>query len=576
MSINNTPAKEKVWMKFYSEEARNTKLPKCTAYQYVRENNKDRLDATALTYYGAKITYRQLFERIENTAKAFTALGVKKGDVVSFLSVQFPETIAAVYALNKIGAVANTIDPRMDIGSIKRMILASGSRVLVTVDIAFPKVKAIMDDIKQEYIITQSAAASLPFIKKVVMTLKTKTDIPYSEKIIKWNTFIAGGKNTVAEEAPYVGDEVVAITYTGGTTGYPKGVMLTNDSMNAVCINFKYAGIVYEQSDKFLGIIPVFSAYGMVCGMHMPLALGLNLVPVPKFNPMEFGKLVMTFRPNHMISTPAFIEMLINSKEVQGKDLSFLATLGSGGDTMNEGLERKLVQFIKDHNMKYPLAQGYGMSELSAAASFCVGDIYKTRSVGIPSITTTIGIFDRDTGEELGYNQRGEICVTGPSMMKAYFNAPEETEFVMRKHDDGQVWIHSGDIGYIDEDGFLFVIGRMKRMITRFDGHKVFPINLEGLVNEREDVRNCAVVGVNDRGHSQGQYPLVVVELADGVKADVVCKQIFDYCDKYVEERGKPVAVIAVDEIPLTGMGKNDNIALEKQYKEFDYTAWRA
>ena len=112
--------------------------------------------------------------------------------------------------------------------------------------------------------------------------------------------------------------------------------------------------------------------------------------------------------------------------------------------------------------MKYPLAQGYGMSELSAAASFCVGDIHKPRSVGIPSVTTTVGIFDRDTGEELGYNQRGEICVTGPSMMKSYFNAPEETAHVMRVHEDGKTWIHSGDIGYIDEDGFLFVIGRMK------------------------------------------------------------------------------------------------------------------
>ena len=572
----STPTQEKVWMKFYSEEARNTKLPKCTAYRYVKENNKDRLDETALTYYGAKITYRQLIRRIDETAQAFVNMGVKKGDVVSFLSVQFPETIAAVYALNKIGAVANAIDPRMDIGSIKRMILASGSRILVTVDIDFPKVKAIMADINQDYIITQSAAASLPFIKKAVMTLKTKTDIPYGEKIIKWKEFLSRGKDAVVEEAPYVGDATVAITYTGGTTGYPKGVMLTNDSMNAVCINFKYSGIVYEQSDKFLGIIPVFSAYGMVCGMHMPLALGLNLVPVPKFNPLEFGKLVMTYRPNHLISTPAFIELLINSKEVQGKDLSFLATLGSGGDTMNEGLERKLGQFIKDHNMKYPLAQGYGMSELSAAASFCVGDIYKPRSVGIPSVTTTVGIFDRDTGEELGYNRRGEICVTGPSMMKAYFNAPEETEFVMRKHADGQVWIHSGDVGYLDEEGFLFVIGRMKRMITRFDGHKVFPINLEGMITELPDVHNCAVVGTDDMEHSQGQYPMALVEVEKGVDAAAVCKRIFDHCNENAEERGRPVAVVAVEKLPLTPMGKVDNKKLEAEYKDFDYLAWAA
>ena len=567
-------SEEKVWMNIYSDEAKSVTLPKLTIYNYLKEYNKDQLDKSAVHYYGTDISFRELFARVDECADAFAAQGVKKGDIVSFVSVATPESIYAVYALNKIGAVANTIDPRMDIASIRRMILEAGSKVLIVLDIAFPKIKKIMDDINQDRIIVQSAYTSLSLVKRTVMQAKTKTDVPYSDVVIKWKEFIKGAKNARAVEAPYVGDALVAITYTGGTTGFPKGVMLTNDSMNAVVINFQYCGIKYEKSHRFLGIIPIFSAYGMVCGMHMPLGLGVTLVPIPNFVPATLGKLVKQFRPNHMISTPAFIEMFIDSPDIKGMDLSFLYTLGSGGDTMNEGLEKKLWKFMEEHNMKYPLAQGYGMSELSAAASFCVGDMYKPSSVGIPSLTTTVSVFDPETGEELGYNEIGEVCVTGPSMMKGYFNRPEETAHVMRKHDDGLVWIHSGDLGYVDEEGFVFIKGRIKRMITRFDGHKVFPINLESMISEHKEVINCAVIGVDDRGHGQGQYPVVFIELRPGVDKKQFCKYMFELCDRDVEERGKPVAVVAIDKIPLTAFGKNDYVTLEKEYKEFDYTKW--
>ncbi len=566
----------KVWLKYYSEEVKNISLPKLTAYQYMKEQNKDRLDEPALHYYGADITHRELWRNIEECADAFTAMGVKKGDIVSFLSVAVPETIASVYALNKIGAAANTIDPRMDINTIRKMVKGSNSKILVTIDVAYPKVEKILNDLKDHTIIVQSAARSLPFFKKVAMKMAVRTKVPYSEKIIKWDEFLSRAKGTKSVEVPYQGDATVAITYTGGTTGIPKGTMLTNDSMNAVSLNFIHCDAAREDNNRYLGIIPIFSAYGMVCGMHMPLCTRLTLVPIPRFVPNTIGKLVKQFRPQVIISTPVFIELLINSKEVKNMDLSFLYTLASGGDTMNEGLEKKLNEFIAEHNMKYPLAQGYGMTELSAAATFCVNHHYKPGSVGIPSLTTTVSIFDPDTGEELGYNEIGEVCVTGPSMMKGYFQAEEETAIVMKKHDDGLTWIHSGDLGYMDDDGFLFIIGRIKRMITRFDGHKVFPINMEGLISGRPQVKNCSVIGVNDREHSQGQYPLALVEFVPGVDKEQACKEIFEYCDEQIEERGKPVAVLPIDEIPLTGMGKNDAKTLEKQYSTFDYTKWNA
>ncbi len=571
-TIDKKITEEKVWMKYYSEEARKSRLPRCKAYDYIIERNRDRLDQPALHYYGTDISFHELMARVDRCAGGFTALGVKPGEIVSFLTVATPETIASVYGLNKIGAAANTIDPRMDVASIRRMVQESGSRILVVLDIAFPKVVPIMDDIHQEWIIVQSAATSLPFLKKTVKLLTTKTEVSYSDHVIKWSSFLKMGRNVVVKEAPYVGDALVAITYTGGTTGRPKGVMMTNDSMNSVGLNFIHSAVFHEDGDRFLGIIPIFAAYGMVCGLHMPLCMRMTLVPIPRFIPNEIGKLVRMFRPQHVISTPVFIELLIGSREVQKMDLSFLYTLASGGDSMNEGLEHKLDEFRRKHNMRYPLAQGYGMSELSAAASFCVNDVYKSGSVGIPSLTVNVGIFDPEPAEEPGYTRNGEVCVTGPSMMKGYFNQPEETAHVMRKHADGQIWIHSGDLGYMDEDGFLYIKGRIKRMITRFDGHKVFPINLESLIADRADVHNCAVIGVNDAVHSQGQYPLALVELMPGVDAETACREIFAYCDRNVEERGKPVAVLSVDKLPLTGMGKIDYRALEKVYQKYDYT----
>ena len=563
---------EKIWMKQFPPEERDLEMPRMKIYSYLKEVNKDRLDTTALHYYGKNITYGELIAKIDECANAYTALGVKAGDTVSLLSASTPESIMTVYALNKIGAVVNAIDPRMNVEFIEKMIKDSGSEVLVVINVAFPKVAKIKEAINQKHIIVQSVGTSLPLIKKMLVALKVKTNIDYKDGVIKWADFIKKASEATATEVDYVGDATVAITYTGGTTGFPKGVMLTNDSINSVAFSFKHCGIVYEKGDRFLGIMPIFSSYGLVCGIHMPLTMEIELALIPQFVPAKMAEYIKKYRPNHMISTPAFYEIMMESPLLDGMDLSFLKTMGSGGDTMNEGLETKLIQFMKDHNMRYPLCQGYGMSELSAAASFCVNDRYKRGSVGVPCLTTTVGVFDPITGEELDYNKTGEICMTGPSMMKGYYNNPEETAHVMRLHDDGKVWVHSGDIGYIDEDGFIFIKGRVKRMITRFDGHKVFPVVIEGAINGFETVVNCVVVGVNDRDRTQGQYPMAIVQLAESViDAQVECRRIFRICNEMLEERGRPVGIIPVDEIPLTGMGKNDFRALEKQYKHFDY-----
>ena len=570
---------EKPWMKHFPEESRTAQFPRMKVYSYLKETNKHRLHHTAIYYYGAKIKVKTLIAKIDEVADAFAALGIKQGDVVSLLSASTPESIMVFYALNKIGATLNAIDPRLDANSITRMIKSSGSRMLIAIDMSYPLVAKIHNDIKQEHIVIQTAGTSLPPIKKLALKIATTSRIPYGQGgIMSWESFIKCAKDGVAHEADYDGDATVAITYTGGTTGFPKGVMLTNDSINATAFNFIHAGIIHEGGDRFLGIMPIFSSYGLCCGIHMPLTIDTELALIPRFYPLKMGEYIKKYKPNHMIATPAFYEILIDSKEVKGMDLSKLYTLGSGGDSMNEGLEAKLDAFMKEHNMRYPLCQGYGMSEVSAAATFCVNDRYKRKSVGIPCLTTTVAVFNPDTGEELGYNEEGEICMTGPSMMKGYFNNQAETDHVKRLHDDGQYWIHSGDIGCIDEDGFVYIKGRVKRMITRFDGHKVFPITIESFISEHPAVHSCSVIAVDDRERTQGQYPMAVVELNAGVpvsRRNEIAKEIYDRCQEQLEQRGRPVAIMCVDEVPLTAMGKNDYRKLEREYKYFDYLAWQ-
>ncbi len=572
------PSVEKPWLRFFTAEDLATPLPELSLYDYLKQTSRDRMDANAVNYYGRRFTFTRFFQEADRAAAAFAAWGVTKGETVSFLSVSVPETLFAIYGLNKLGATANLIDPRMGLEFIYQMIEASGSRYLICVDVAYPKVEKLRDRLAQHKIFVQPFTRSLPALKRLVMNAKTRQTVPYDDTVLSWDAFLAKGKDhTISVSAePDPGSQVAAIAYTGGTTGISKGVMFTNTSINAVAFNFKYAGFHLAEGHNFLGMIPVFTSYGLVCGMHMPLCLGLELVPVPKFVPDQFGKLVKQFRPNHMISTPAFYELLMKSREVQNMDLSFMITLGAGGDTVNQGLEGQLTCFMQDHGIRYPLAQGYGLSEMSAAVSFCVNDLYKPGSVGIPSITTTVGIFDPTTGEELTYGQIGEVCVTGPSMMKAYYNQPGETANVMRTHADGSVWVHSGDLGYMDEDGFLYIKGRVKRMITRFDGHKVFPVSIESLLAAHPGVHNCSVIGVRDRHHSQGDHPLALVVLKAGQDERALCAALFEECRQRLDERGQPVAVLAVDSLPLTGMGKIDYRTLESQYGAYDYTLWQA
>lgn len=565
-----TPSIEKPWLKFFSEEAREASMPKNTIYRHLRECSEGGHDNTALNYFGKKISYGKLLDEADRAAGAFTAAGIKKGDIVAAATVTIPEMVYALYGLNKIGAAPLMLDPRTNATEVLRFVKETGAKVFIVIDLYYEVLKDVIFESGVEKIVVISADTSLPasirFLKQFKMPAPR---IETSDKVLTWMQFTAFGEGIDTETAAYGDNDLAAVTLTGGTTGAPKGVMLSNDGFNAIAFGFKHCGVSYKRGQRFMNIIPMFASYGIVSSLHMPLTLGLEVVVIPKFDADKVGYYVKKYRPEHTLLVPAHYEKLMNSREMaNGFDLSFFRTAGSGGDTMNAGLEAKLNSFLASRGCRYPLSQGYGMSEVSSAASCCCNGNFKSLSVGYPLLTTTIGIFAPGTTDELDYGEEGEICISGPSIMLGYLNNKAETDNVIRRHPDGTLWVHSGDIGHMDPDGFVYIKGRIKRMITLFNGHKIFPTHIESVLGHHPMVASCAVVGVNDTAHAQGQLTLAVIEAKEQAleKLTAIKNELYEMCRQELEGPAKPYDIIFVASMPHTGMGKIDYLKLAEDY----------
>ena len=410
----------KPWLKYFSDEAVNAELPRETIYEHILKNNDAHRSNTAINYFGGKISYGELLDMADNCAASFAELGVKSGDMVACCSATIPELAFALYGLNKLGAAMVALDPRRSASEIKQFIISSGANILLLLDLAYEHLTDMLAELNLDRIIIISADNYMPFAVRVLKQLKMPApEIPLVGRTISWKEFLKLGKGKTVEAAKYGENDLAAVTLTGGTTGMPKGVMLSNDGFNAVAMDFRYCGVEYTRHQRFLDIIPAFSSYGIVASLHMPLSLGLEIVMIPKFDADKVGHLVKKYKPSHTLLVPAHYEKLMNSKEMKnGFDLSFFQTAGSGGDTMNAGLEAKLNGFLRDHGCKYPLSQGYGMSEVSSAVSCCCNGNFKSLSVGYPLLTATVAIFKPGTTEELDFGEEGEICITGPSVIK--------------------------------------------------------------------------------------------------------------------------------------------------------------
>ena len=484
------------WLKYYAQKYIDQTLPTCSAFDYVCQQNKNRLGEAALNYYGRKFTYADFIVNVKKTAAALRGVGVKKGDIITVVSVMTPEVIYAFYAADLIGATLNLVDPRYSVEGIRDYIEEVDSHLLICLNVVYERCRQAAKRTHVERVIVLSPADSLPFPLSVGYKMTNPDKNKYKSNVLHWKQFLEGGEGQSTAAEPYDPGHACVVVHTGGTTGSPKGVMLTDNSFNAIAQQFSAYDTLFQKGQKLMNIMPPFIAYGYACGVHLPLVLGLTVVIIPNLDPAKLGSLVLKYKPEIMFGVPAHYQQLAADPKVQKKDLSFIHNYAAGGDAISLGAEKTVNEFLASHNVEYPMAKGYGMTEVASAATVAAGKNNKPGSVGIPMVNTLVSAFEPGTDKELPIGQRGELCISGPATMKGYYNKPDETAMILHKHPDGRVWVHTGDIGYIDEDGFVYLDSRIKRLIIRHDGFKVFPSMIENVVSQHPAVHQCSVVPI--------------------------------------------------------------------------------
>ena len=563
----------KPWLKYYDQKFIDQTLPALSAFEYVCQRSKNHLNDTALEYYGRKFTYADLIVNVKKTAAALRGAGVKKGDIITVVSIMTPEIIALFYAADMMGATLNLVDPRYSVEGIREYIEEVDSHLLVCLNVVYERCRQAAKRTNVEKVIVLSPADSLPPLMAVGYKLTTPDKNKYASNVIRWKQFIKGGEGQSTAAEPYDPDHACVVVHTGGTTGSPKGVILTDDCFNGIALQFQAYPKLFHRGQKLMNVMPPFIAYGFACGIHLPLVLGFTVIIIPNLDPAKLGSLVLKHKPEHMFGVPTHYQQLAADPKLRDKDLSFIINYAAGGDSLSRGAEQTVNDFLAAHGARYPIAKGYGMTEVSSAATVAAGLDNKPGSVGIPMVNTVVAAFEPGTDQELPIGQRGELCISGPCLMKGYYNKPEETAILLRRHPDGRVWAHTGDMGYLDEDGFVFLDSRIKRMIIRHDGFKVFPSMIENVVSRHPAVHQCSVVGCADKDHTQGRLPFVYIVLkADTTaKKKQVIRELERMCAEELPEYVQPVAYKFISSMPMTPVGKVDYRQLEADISPRDY-----
>lgn len=568
---------DKPWQKYYSKEAITASIPELTAYQYMVSQNEDNLSTKAIMYYGKKISYKNYIDMIDETARRLYNLGVTEGEVVTVMSVANPELEILFYALNKLGAVINLIDVRSDYKQIKKYLMEVKSSTVVVMDNFLPEFDKCMEDEDidniVENVITLSPYNSVLFPFNVLAEKKSRKEdsnlyskideIKKKNKYMTWNDLMSVHKYRYPRYPRYKKNMVAALVHTGGTTGVPKTVKLSNENFNAMAIQYKSLNANYNKGDTFLnGIVP-FVAYGIVVTIHMPMCLGMTNIIAPILSPKEFTEFMIKYKPNHTITVPTYVEHFVHDRKADSMNWKCLKNLGIGGDYFPEQSEIYVNEFLKNHGSSSIAEKGYGMTENSSTAGVCLVGVNKTNSLGIPLPLNTYGIFERGTDKELKYGEEGEICITGPTAMLGYLDNEEEEGKVIKIHSDGKKWIHSEDVGIIDEDGFLFFKGRYKRLIPH-GGFKLYPSYIEGVIMKHPDIDNCCVISIPDKVYGASPEAHVVIKKDSVSELKKLKEELIKLCQDKLPSYSQPEDFIFEEHLPLTSVGKVDYKKVEK------------
>ena len=564
---------DKPWLKYYNENNIDKERLNCSAYDYMKHYNINNLSYNAINYMGSIITYKELLDKIDEVTKSLIDLNVKSGDVVTLIMANIPENIYLFYAINRLGAVANIIDPRLKTDEIIDIVNNNKSKLVIAID-SFMDKKNILSIRKKsniENIVLINPLETLKNNKLISFAISCKEKINYhlsNKNFIRWSDFVNNGRNVTLSDIPKYAEEKDAIMVrTGGTTGKPKIVVLSNKNLNEM-VNQHFLGEYnFNKKDLFLNFLPPFIAYGICGATHMPLVLGLENILIPKFDAKDFPKLMKKYKPNVVFGGPILYEKMMNSKKTKNVDLSSLRVPVSGGDTMNIELENKINKYFEDNNCYHTIGQGYGMTEVSSSACYSKENSYVEGSVGIPLINNSISIFDADTMDEKLFEEEGEVCIKTNTMMSGYFNNEIENNNVIKIHEDGSTWVHTGDIGTMNSNGNLFVIGRMKRMIVS-NGSKIFPISVESIICKNPYVESCVVVGAEHK--ALRHVPVAHIVLNDNnIDKEKLVDELNSKIKNELPDYYLPFIYVFRHDMPLTSIDKVDYKMLEQEKYSF-------
>ena len=562
--------KHKIWEKFYAKDKRNVDIPKCSMYEFIYRENEYRMRNIALNYFGRKTTYQELFDEIDLCAKAMKSQGIRRGDVVSICLPNVPESIIIFYAVSKIGAIANMIHPLSAEEEIKKSIVDTKSVMLFTINFNYKKVNNILSETNLYKTILISPRDSMPKGMAAIYYLleDRKIKLPKSnESFMFYKDFRDKGKNYNRDVLnPTKWSDEAVILHSGGTSGSPKSIVLSNGNINVVIGQARIALPENDDRDSMLGILPMFHCFGLVECTHYPLSIGATLILIPKFDAGRFDKILRQYRPTIIPGVPTLFEALINNKHMDDIDLSNVKYVVSGGDSLNEERNKAVNDFLKSHNCRHGVVQGYGMTETSGGCIFSNTASYTLGSVGIPLPGNDMKIVNPDTKEEVDIGQVGEILISGPSVMMGYLNDQKATNEVLEKDRDGKIWVHSGDLGYMDKNGCLFFVQRLKRLIIS-SGYNVYPSFIEEVLNKHPAILNSCVVGVPHP--YKVQVPKAYVVLKSEYKENMKLKaEIKEYCEKNLSKYMIPKEFVYRESLPKTMIGKVDYKELEKENKK--------
>lgn len=557
------------WLKYYKEGVpAHLNYPKGTMVGYFLEAVARYPENIAIEYYGRTYTYRAFYEMIRDTAKSLKSQGVKEGDTIAICMPNIPEAILMFYAANMVGALVSLIHPLSAEKEIQNYVNGSGATFLLSLDLVYDKVHNIVDNTCIKKIVIASAGDSLKTIKKFLYKFKNRGTVPkieLTDDIMTWNEFINYGYDYQGEIACLKGaNDPAVILYSGGTSGNPKGILLTNMNFNALALSCHKMIEQSGEGESILAILPIFHGFGLGVCIHTTLGCGMRVVLVPNFNPKDFGKLLHKHKISIVCGVPSLFESL--TKTSMGKnDLSKLKSAISGGDFMSKDLKNKVDTYFREHGSNAEIRVGYGLTEASAAICVTPTGEYRESTIGVPFPDTYIKVVRVGTHDEVPYGEDGEICISGPTVMMGYLNNLEETIQTLQIHEDGRTWLHTGDVGSMDKDGFVYFKQRVKRIIIS-NGYNLYPSYIETIINSHPDVFTSTVIGIPHPKKVQVAKAYIV--LKDGVKPSKdVEKSIRLHCEKNLARYSLPAVYEFRESLPKTLVGKVAYRELEKESK---------